>query len=151
MLDIGAGTGAFLNELKLAGHNVVGIEPDSDAVQVAMHKYGITLLPEYELLKFEPESFDVITMWHVLEHVPLLQKRVEELSKLLSPKGAIFIAVPNHESYDASYYGKYWAAYDVPRHLYHFDKQTIVRLFDLFNLELYEIKTMPSTVFMFLC
>lgn len=143
LLDIGAGTGAFINEVKQAGYNVIGIEPDADAVKVAQTNYSIKLLPEAELLNLEPASFDVITMWHVLEHVPLLHKRIEELKTLLSPNGAIFIAVPNHESYDASYYREHWAAYDVPRHLYHFDKQTIVRLFDRFNLELYGIKTMP--------
>ena len=75
--------------------------------------------------EFESHTFDVITMWHVLEHVPNLENQIKELKRLVKPNGTIIIAVPNFKSYDAKYYGKFWAAYDVPIHFWHFSKTAI--------------------------
>jgi ubiquinone/menaquinone biosynthesis C-methylase UbiE len=147
LLDIGAGTGAFLNEVKRKYPHVCGVEPDPDASRLAKEKYDLDLFAESYLSELKDKSCDVITMWHVLEHVPRLRDRVQELSRLLADGGIVVVAVPNYQAYDASYYGKYWAAYDVPRHLYHFDKQSIEQLFSSFGFKLKETRIMPFDSF----
>lgn len=147
VLDIGAGTGAFVNVLSKHGIKTIGVEPDNDARETAKRDFGVLLEKEEFINSIPDSSCDVITMWHVLEHVPKLNDRVEQLKRKLSPNGIIVIAVPNHESPDAKFYGKFWAAYDVPRHLYHFDKQSITRLFSRHNLELLQIKPMHFDAF----
>jgi 2-polyprenyl-3-methyl-5-hydroxy-6-metoxy-1,4-benzoquinol methylase len=125
ILDIGCGTGAFLDVCKKAGMNSIGIEPDSQARQLAIEKYGLDVRDENAFLTLENDSFDVITLWHVLEHVPLLNEILIKIKELVKPNGRVVIAVPNSSSIDAKYYGKFWAAYDVPRHLYHFNPNDI--------------------------
>jgi len=126
ILDIGSGTGDFLLAAKQAGWQTIGYEPNIKAKTISKQK-GIELTDEINLL--ENNSFDVITMWHVLEHVPNLEEYISELKRLLKPKGTIIIAVPNFKSFDAEFYGRYWAAYDVPRHIWHFSKQSISKIF----------------------
>jgi len=138
LLDIGAGTGDFLNVANQNGWNTIGIEPSSKARKIAIQK-GVSLVENLSTL--DNESFDVITMWHVLEHVPNLEEQIKELKRLIKPDGTIIIAVPNFNSFDAKYYGAFWAAYDVPRHLWHFSKTTIQQLFKKEDLEL--IKVLP--------
>ena len=138
VLDIGTGTGDFLSVLKDDGWKVMGIEPNDKAKTIAVAK-GIPF--ENSTNQFENYSFDVITMWHVLEHVPDVSKQIEELKRLLKPDGTIFIAVPNFHSFDANYYGNYWAAFDVPRHLWHFSKTAIKKLFEIQNFRV--IKVLP--------
>ena len=139
ILDIGAGTGDFLLECKNQNWDILGIEPNDKAKGIALGK-GIKFGDTIE--KLESNSFDVITMWHVLEHVPDVEHQVAELKRLLKPSGTIVIAVPNFKSYDAKYYKEFWAAYDVPRHLWHFSKTAIERLFDKQNMNLEDIKPM---------
>ena len=126
ILDIGAGTGDFLNEAKKRGWKVHGIEPDAEARKRALEK-GINLSVNSH--KFRSEKFDVITMWHVLEHVYDLKSQIIELEHLLKKNGLLVIAVPNYKSYDAQYYKEFWAAYDVPRHLWHFSQESFKPLF----------------------
>ena len=92
-------------------------------------------------MQFQKHSFDVITLWHVLEHLPNLQDQIKILKDLLKEKGTLIIAVPNHESYDAKYYNNFWAAYDVPRHLWHFNQSSISKVFATKNMEV--IKKLP--------
>jgi 2-polyprenyl-3-methyl-5-hydroxy-6-metoxy-1,4-benzoquinol methylase len=125
ILDIGAGIGAFLNEMKGKGWDIEGIEPDYGARQQAKNLFAIDLKPTPELQHIPHDSFDAITLWHVLEHVESLQDYVALLKQLLKKNGKIFIAVPNYSSLDAHLYGNRWAAYDVPRHLYHFTPRSI--------------------------
>jgi SAM-dependent methyltransferase len=125
ILDIGAGIGAFLNEMKGKGWDIEGIEPDYGARQQAKNLFAIDLKPTPELQHIPHDSFDAITLWHVLEHVESLQDYVALLKQLLKKNGKIFIAVPNYSSLDADLYGNRWAAYDVPRHLYHFTPRSI--------------------------
>ncbi|MES1216258.1 MAG: class I SAM-dependent methyltransferase [Bacteroidota bacterium] len=125
LLDFGSGTGAFLNEMKTHGWNEAGLEPDSDARKVAKDLYGLQLKDTKTLFELPAASFDVITLWHVLEHVHDLQATVAQLKKLLAENGRLFIAVPNYTSLDAQTYKEYWAAYDVPRHLYHFSPKAM--------------------------
>ncbi|MFA5574746.1 MAG: class I SAM-dependent methyltransferase [Brumimicrobium sp.] len=128
LLDIGSGTGHFLKETKENGFNSLGIEPSQDAREFAHSENGVRSVPQEELYKIEKNSFDVITMWHVLEHIYDLQKDLRIVNKILHPSGKLFIAVPNMNSFDARFYKKYWAAYDVPRHLYHFKQINLSRL-----------------------
>ncbi len=138
LLDIGAGTGDFLVVAKQAGWQIVGIEPNEKAKNSAINK-GVTFADSFNSL--ENNSFDVITMWHVLEHVPNLEEYITELKRLLKPSGTIIIAVPNFKSFDANFYGKFWAAYDVPRHIWHFSKTSIEKIFK--NKELKLVNTLP--------
>lgn len=124
LLDVGAGTGAFANEMQQAGWDVTALEPDEKARMHAKAFYGISLQAETRLFNLG-QKFDAITLWHVLEHVHSLHEYGEQFKKLLKPGGKLFIAVPNYESSDAGYYGEAWAAWDVPRHLYHFSPKSM--------------------------
>ncbi|MBV9987903.1 MAG: class I SAM-dependent methyltransferase [Chitinophagaceae bacterium] len=125
LLDVGAGTGAFVNTMMDAGWKITGLEPDTTARQNAAIKYGLQLRPSDELYGLQENQFDLITLWHVLEHVHDLHGYLEKFYALLKPGGKLVIAVPNYTSYDAKRYGGYWAAYDVPRHLYHFSPKSM--------------------------
>ena len=126
ILDIGAGVGDFLSVCKNDGWQTVGIEPSEKAKAIAIQK-GVSFVND--LASLENNSFDIITMWHVLEHVPNLEEYISELKRLIKANGTIIIAVPNFNSFDANYYGKFWAAYDVPIHFWHFSKTAIAKLF----------------------
>lgn len=136
LLDLGAGTGDFLAEAKSRNWQVAGVEPNSKARDLAETK-GIRLKSDLSAIS---DTFEVITMWHVLEHVYDLSKYLEFLKKHLSENGVLLIAVPNFKSRDAAQYEALWAANDVPRHLYHFSKTSIEKLFNEVNLELVEIR-----------
>ncbi|WGF93461.1 class I SAM-dependent methyltransferase [Aequorivita marisscotiae] len=138
LLDVGAGTGDFLKVAKDNGWKVNGTEPNTNALNLASKK-GISL--KANLNEFAGEQFDVVTLWHVLEHVADLDETIRTLANLVKPSGTLIIAVPNFKSYDAKYYGKYWAAYDAPRHLWHFSKHSIIKLFKT-NFQLQKIKPM---------
>ncbi len=125
MLDIGCGTGAFLHTMKNAGWVCKGLEPDELARKKAQERYHIDPMPSEELFRLKEKQFDAITMWHVLEHVHQLDDYMIRLKQILKENGVLFIAVPNYHSYDAAKYGVHWAAYDVPRHLYHFSPQSM--------------------------
>lgn len=142
LLDIGAGTAAFLHKMKQSGWDVEGLEPDSLARENAKQLYGLDLKTSEQLFELPAQSFDAITMWHVLEHVHDLHEYVDQLKLLLKPEGRIFIAVPNYTSFDAGYYKHFWAAYDVPRHLYHFSPTSITQLLLRHGLQLKGIKAM---------
>lgn len=132
ILDVGAGTADFLVAAKRSGWEIAGIEPNFLARQNASEK-GVNLVEDLQDVK---GVFDVITLWHVLEHIPNLEETVNQLTTLLKPHGTLIVAVPNYKSYDSRYYGEYWAAYDAPRHLYHFSKVSIEKLFEAnFKLE----------------
>lgn len=136
VLDIGAGTGDFLLQAIEQGWETFGVEPNPNAIRKANEK-GIIF--ETDLSAYAGRQFDVITLWHVLEHIPNLSETIDQLSKLVKPEGSLIVAVPNYKSYDANYYGKFWAAYDVPRHLWHFSQTSMNKIFqDHFRLE--EIK-----------
>jgi 2-polyprenyl-3-methyl-5-hydroxy-6-metoxy-1,4-benzoquinol methylase len=128
LLDFGCGTGSFLRFTKDKGWNVIGMEPDKAAREKASTLLGSSVLSPEELLHLSSNKFDVITLWHVLEHVHALHETLENFRKILNQDGILVIAVPNHASWDAKHYRHHWAAYDVPRHLYHFTPDTIHRL-----------------------
>lgn len=124
-LDIGCGVGDFLVGLQQKGWIVQGIEPSADARRIAEKRLGFCPLSPDDYDKLPSESFDLITMWHVLEHVADLHFQLSQLHRLLKPNGRLVIALPNYQSYDAKYYKEYWAAWDVPRHLNHFSVDSI--------------------------
>ncbi|WEK35175.1 MAG: class I SAM-dependent methyltransferase [Candidatus Pseudobacter hemicellulosilyticus] len=142
LLDVGAGAGAFAAFMQRSGWQVIGLEPDPDTRQRAREQYGLNLHETSELFRLPEGHFDVITLWHVLEHVHSLHEYLRQLKLLLKPGGTLLIAVPNYTSGDATHYGAFWAAYDVPRHLYHFSPLSMRRLLQGHGLQLKGIRPM---------
>ena len=136
LLDLGAGIGAFLNTMKEKGWKVQGIEPDAGARKQALELYKLNLDRTVLLNELPSDNFDAITLWHVLEHIHDLHTYVEQMKNALQRNGKIFIAVPNYESLDASVFKLYWAAYDVPRHLYHFTPKAMQVLMEKHALKI---------------
>ena len=128
LLDIGAGTGAFVHTMQTGGWNVTGLEPDATAAEQALLKYNIRLQSANTLYTLEAHQFDAITRWHVLEHVHDLHGYFKRFGELLQSSGVLVIAVPNYTSTDAKIYGQNWAALDTPRHLYHFSPTSMEAL-----------------------
>lgn len=147
LLDIGCGTGYFLNAAKEKGYIVSGIEKGSKAREYAISNFGLNVKSEDSLWNIDNKSFDVITLWHVLEHMQKLNEVVEKLNNIVAPNGILVLALPNCHSYDAKKYKEYWAAYDVPRHLWHFSPDTIEKLLSKHNFKIIKQKTMPLDAF----
>ena len=139
ILDIGCGVGDFLHTMEQQGWDCTGVEPSENAKAIARKRIKAQLLSSEEQENLPEGSFDVITMWHVLEHVDALRWQIQQLYRLCKPGGRIVIALPNYKSYDGQYYKAEWAAYDVPRHLNHFDQKTLINLFE--ENEMKHVKT----------
>ena len=142
ILDVGAGTGAFAHTMQSAGWNVTGLEPDATARANALSNYHLQLQDQSAFATLGQNTFDAITMWHVLEHVHDLHGYFEKFMEILKPAGRLIIAVPNYTSSDAQAYKQYWAAYDVPRHLYHFSPKSMETLLDRKGFALEKIRPM---------
>jgi len=147
LLDIGCGTGDFLYHMQRRKFCVTGIEPNINARDSAVSKYQLDVRDEDSINNFERNYFDVITLWHVLEHVHFLNERLEQIHKILKSEGYLFVAVPNFNSKDCNHYGKYWAAYDVPRHLYHFNLSSLPEAVGRFGFKLINIKPLLFDAF----
>ena len=141
LLDVGCGTGDFLQTALQNHWSVSGIEPNKNARDLANSKTNNSVYNVDQLLKFPKKSFDIITLWHVLEHLPNLYEHISILKSLMKENGRLIIAVPNYKSYDAIYYKNFWAAYDAPRHLWHFNKESVSKLFLKENMKI--SKTLP--------
>ena len=139
ILDIGCGVGDFLHTMEQHGWEGTGVEPSEEAKAIAKNRIKAQLLSSEEQENLIDGSFDVITMWHVLEHVDALRWQIQQLYRLCKPGGRIIIALPNYKSYDGQYYKAAWAAYDVPRHLNHFNEENIIKIFEESHLK--HIKT----------
>ena len=120
ILDVGAGTGDFLRLCQRKGWHIDGVEPNLQAKRIAEDKLSHTI--QERITDLKATQYNVITLWHVLEHIPDLIETMQRLKELLKPEGRLVIAVPNHKSFDANHYKEYWAAYDVPRHFWHFSQ-----------------------------
>lgn len=145
VLDIGSGTGDFLMACKQNGWSIDGVEPNNNANKETRKKTFTEI--SKDISELGKKQFDVITMWHVLEHVPNLNEYISILKKILKPDGVLVVAVPNHKSYDATHYKEFWAAYDVPRHLWHFSRLSIDKLFQLANMKVTKILPMKFDSF----
>ena len=141
LLDVGCGTGNFLRAAKKCGWQIYGIEPNEKAREIANMKTDTIVLDALQTETFKEHSFDVISLWHVLEHLPNLHEQLAIFKRLLKPNGILLVAVPNHKSFDALYYKSNWAAYDVPRHLWHFSRHSISKLVSKENM--FVCKTRP--------
>jgi len=147
LLDVGCGTGDFMETAKNNNWTVFGIEPNIEARVIANIKTENKVFDVNKFSEFNESSFNVITLWHVLEHLPNLEEQLLILKKLLKPNGVLVVAVPNYKSYDAQYYKEFWAAYDVPRHLWHFNKESISNLFKMVSMEVIKIRLMYFDAF----
>ena len=143
LLDVGCGTGFFLNTCKTAGWEVMATEPDPKTREFAAQQVGIDIQQDIFTENFQPKQFNIITMWHVLEHVHQLDKTIQRLHELLSDEGTLVVAVPNANAQEAQQFQEAWAAYDVPRHLYHFTPETIKPLFQKNNFKVEKHLPMP--------
>ncbi|MDQ7063158.1 MAG: class I SAM-dependent methyltransferase [candidate division KSB1 bacterium] len=144
LLDVGCGTGEFLREMVQHGWQGKGVERDRQAVQFAIHRYRLKVYAGLvEDLPDVNEAFDVITLWHVLEHLYAPHKALQKIRDLLRPQGTLVIAVPNVESMDARFYGERWVALDVPRHLQHFSLKTLRHLCEMHGLQLVRWQNLP--------
>ncbi|MDX1773001.1 class I SAM-dependent methyltransferase [Oceanihabitans sediminis] len=141
LLDFGCGTGDFLQTAQQNNWKVLGIEPNQQAREIANRKTTNAVFNSEHLNKIENQSFDVITLWHVLEHVPNLEEQISVFKKLLKENGVLIVAVPNYKSFDAKHYKNFWAAYDVPRHLWHFNQDSLASLFSKENMKV--VNTLP--------
>ena len=144
ILDIGTGTGDFLNAFDTKQWTKFAIEPNSKLHPLLL-KNEISIYSD--LNSIEEQKFDVITLWHVLEHIPNLEKTLEQIQSLLKPQGVLIIAVPNFKSYDAVVYKQYWAAWDVPRHVWHFSKKGLISLCAKFNLSFVKLSPLLLDAF----
>jgi len=138
ILDYGCGNGVFLNYIQTKNYKGKGYEPNEDAKKSSL-KMGLNLIENLNA----DEKFDVITLWHVLEHIPNPDEILEKLKLLLTEKGKLIIAVPNYKSFDAEYYKEYWAAYDVPRHIFHYSKDGAISFFRQNNFKIENIFPLP--------
>lgn len=140
ILDFGCGTGDFLAKCKANGWTVNGLEPNSEAREIATLRTRSTIHSEISQLE-EISNLGLITLWHVLEHIHDLNDTLSTLTSLLSNHGKVLIAVPNYQSFDAQLYKEFWAAYDVPRHLYHFSQDSMKSLLQKHDLKI--LDTIP--------
>ena len=140
LLDIGCGTGHFLAAAKKDGWQITGVEPDDQARAIAQKEAAQNI--HQELPDKLPQKYDVVTMWHVLEHIPDLNSFIKKLLGHIHDTSTLVIAVPNYKSYDAQHYKEEWAAYDVPRHLYHFDQNTMSALMGKYGLKVDQVLPM---------
>ena len=141
ILDLGCGTGAFLQVMQDAGWTVKGLEPDAGARKIAEGR-GVDVSGTDHFFNLPEASFDVITLWHVLEHVHRLHDYFNQFGRILKQDGVLIVAVPNHTSRDAAHYGASWAAYDVPRHLYHFSPRSMHVLAEKHGFRVMQTKPM---------
>ncbi len=147
ILDIGTGTGYFSHTMQSKGWNVDAIEKSEQARAFAKNNFKLDVKDESGLNEFQKESFDAITLWHVMEHLEHLDETWEKLNAILKKDGALVIAVPNCSSYDGQKYKEFWAAYDVPRHLWHFTPETMRKFGEKHHFKLVEHLPMPFDAF----
>lgn len=143
LLDVGAGSGSFVAKALKAGYEAIGVEVNHSARRYCKEHHGIELYEPVVLNKMPDEEFDAITLWHVLEHIPDITSQMEIYFKLLRKRGVLILALPNFESYDAAFFKHHWAAWDVPRHLWHFSPAQIALLASRFNFTLEKTLPMP--------
>lgn len=156
LLDIGSGTGHFIDYMfHQLNWEAIGLEKNEQAREYARKELKVEV---YETMEKVTKSLDdgdpsglipinVVTMWHSMEHIEDLNETWKAIDKLLEPEGKLIIAVPNYTSADAQKYGNLWAAYDVPRHLWHFTPETMKKFGEKHGFVLTEQYPMPFDAF----
>lgn len=147
MLDYGTGTGYFANQMRKAGWTVRAIEKSAQAREFARTNFGLEVWSEQQMDQVPTGSLDVVTLWHVMEHVENLDRLWSEIDRWLRKDGTLIVAVPNCSGADEAIYGAHWAAYDVPRHLWHFVPPTMRRLAERKGYEMCQTLPMPFDAF----
>jgi SAM-dependent methyltransferase len=147
LLDIGSGTGHFASMMKKSGWNVKGIEINEEVRQISSSAFGLDIYSPGEISGLEKESLDCVTMWHVLEHLYNPEEYLSTILPLLKSGGTCLVALPNSSSFDAKFYRKFWAAFDVPRHLWHFDPATFSLFSAKSHLQIERRFVLPFDVF----
>jgi len=148
LLDIGCGTGYFLNYMQKKNYQVYGVEKEKDAREFAINNFDIPVTsPDNFLKQTQNEQYDIITLWHVLEHIQNFNEYLKSTYNKLNKDGILIIALPNHQSYDAKYYKQHWAGYDVPRHLWHFDPDTMEKVIKNHGFKISKLKKLPFDSF----
>ena len=148
LLDVGCGTGEFLHQMKKHGWEVEGIEIDTKASEFANKEYGVKVLStNLNDLKLLENSFEIITMWHVLEHLYKPLDNLIYIKNKLNEDGILVVAVPNISSFDARFYRDKWIALDAPRHLQHFEPNSFISLCEAAQLEVFKCQQMPIDAF----
>lgn len=147
ILDIGSGTGHFLSVMKNGGWQVKGTEINDKAREFSKTEFGLEVLPPVNIGSLPSASFDAISLWHVLEHFQDPFTYASEIKRLLKPGGVCLIALPNCSSFDAGFYKISWAAYDVPRHLWHFTPATFKLFAEKNGFIIRSVRALPLDVF----
>ena len=147
LLDYGTGTGYFADAMTRKGWQVQAIEKSPQARAFALQRFGLNVDAETALPAYSDASFDVVTLWHVMEHLEHLNEMWQTLHRILKDRGVLVVAVPNPDSYDARKYGEWWAAYDVPRHLWHFTPSAMQQFGSKHGFVLEERRPMPFDAF----
>ena len=143
LLDYGAGTGYFARLMEKRGWSVTAIEKNGKARELALKEFGFEMQSVEALSTIKDKGLDVVTMWHVMEHIQEPDSMWDELRRILADNGVAIVALPNSISYDAFKYREHWAAYDVPRHLWHFTPDTIAQWGSKHGFTLEKQYTMP--------
>lgn len=147
LLDVGCGTGYFGGAMQDEGWKVTGIEMDEDARKFASSRFNMNVISPGDISTLPTGSFDCITLWHVLEHFHNPYEYFSEIRRLLKPGGLCLVALPNRNSFDAQHYGTLWAAYDVPRHVWHFEPSTFNQFAKKAGFRCFGIRNLPFDVF----
>jgi len=147
ILDVGSGTGYFASFMQKKEWDATGVEISERARNYSVSKFGIKVISPEKVKGLAERSFDCITLWHVLEHFHDPVAWLSEIHRLLKDDGKCILAVPNIISEDAKWFGSDWAALDVPRHLWHFEPETLIRLTQNNGLRCTRIKGMPLDLF----
>lgn len=147
ILDIGSGSGYFAAAMKKEGWKVTGVEINAAIREYSAKRYGLEIYPPSALFTFGNESFDCITLWHVLEHFIDVDSYAKEIHRILKSQGTCIVALPNSASYDALHYKSFWAAWDLPRHLWHFNPETFTLFCNKHGFSVRSIKLLPADVF----
>ncbi len=140
-VDYGAGTGHLVNLMIEKGMHASGFEPSENARQFAHDNFNLSLNSPDTFKEVSDNSLALVSLWHVLEHIHQLDTALSLFQQKIEHNGHLIIAVPNYLSHDAQKYGEYWAAYDVPRHLYHFSPKSVEKLLSKHGFSL--VKTQP--------
>jgi len=148
LLEIGTGTGSFLDTMHKGGWEVQGCEKDDNAARFAREKLHLDVFNgDLSDVKDLKESYDAVTFWHSLEHIHRIKENLSVVKKVIKQDGRLFIALPNPDSCDAAIYANRWVAWDAPRHLWHFKPSAMEGLLRQYGFRLIRCHAMPLDPF----